>query len=172
MALGLMLLLPFHVEAAPPVASISAGAGSQALLGSIGNDSDIGLTLQVSQELRWQYAGAAAQVGAAYFLTDQQAPPFSKGLQTYFFRIGPRLFIPLGPLEVPLFLDYTRLGIASNSLVQVTGTQTGFHGVALGTGVRIRWSGLELRLEGDWQPYLDLPGSIIGIQLGIALAPR
>lgn len=166
------LLLPIYADAAAPVASISAGAGSQALLGAIGEDSDLGLTIQVAQELRWQYAGGAAQVGAAYFLTDQQAPPFSKGLQTYFFRIGPRFFLPVGPVEIPVIVDYTRLGLASNSLIQTTGIRTGYHGMSLGTGVRFRWSGLEFRIEADWQPYLDLPGSIMGVQFGIALTPR
>lgn len=111
-------------------------------------------------------------VGATYFLTNQNAPPFSKGLQSYFFQIGPRAFIPLGPVEIPIGVDYSRLGLASNTLVQITGIESGYNGLNVTTGVRFRWSGLEVRGDLEWQPYLNFPGQFIGARLSIALVPR
>lgn len=168
----LLLLVAVNASAAAPVATMSVGLGGQLLLGELGEDADPGISLDFSQELRWQYFGAAIHVTAAYFLTNQESPPFSKGLQTYGFRIGPRGFVPLGPVELSYGLDYLRLGLASNSLVKLTGTQTSFHGLSAGLGVRYRWSGIEFRLNTDWQPILDLPGSILSIHLSFALTPR
>lgn len=168
----LVLLTSLNAFAAPPVATMSAGIGSQLLLGELGQDADPGISLDFAQELRWQFFGAAIHVTAAYFLTDQESPPFSKGLQTYGFRIGPRGFVPVGPIELSYGLDYLRLGVASNSLVQLTGKKTSFHGLSTGVGARYRWSGIEVRLDADWQPILDLPGSILSLHVSFALTPR
>lgn len=169
---ALVLTLPGSSDAAAPVASLGIGVGPQIMTGELGDLTQMGWGLGVGQELRWRYAGMRTAVGATYFLTNQNAPPFSKGLQSYFFQIGPRAFIPVGPVEIPIGVDYSRLGLASNTLVQITGIESGYNGLNVTTGVRFRWSGLEVRGDLEWQPYLNFPGQFIGARLSIALVPR
>ncbi|MEZ4460006.1 MAG: hypothetical protein R3E66_09800 [bacterium] len=162
------LALPAH--AAPPVASLGVGVGTQMFTGDVGTVTDAGLSLSLSQELRWQYLGVGLGVNTSYFLTNQPSPPFSRDLRTVAVLVGPRGYIPVGPIELALSAEYMRMGLDSNSLIRITGPALSYDGFSFGAGLRYRWSGLEVRLDGVWQTIVSFPGDIIGLQLGIAVS--
>ncbi len=166
----LSVAIPSQSRAEAPVASIAVGGGAHSLIGTLGENSDAGVAITVAQELRWRYFGASVRLGTAFYLTEQPAPPFSQGLRTYMVAVGPRAYIPIGDFEVVLGGDYSRFGLSSNSLVQTTGVNTQFNSSVAVVGGRFRWSGLEVRLEGGWQPIFGLEGSVLSLDLAFALA--
>lgn len=165
-----MLISAGAANAEPPVASLGVGVGTHVFSGAVGDVTQPGLSLSLAQELRWQYLGVSLGITTAYFLTDQPTPPFSRDLRTAAVHGGPRGYIPVGPVEVTLGVDYARLGLDSNSLVRITGPQLSYNAFNFGVGGRYRWSGLEARLEVGRQTILDFPGDITWLQLCVAIA--
>ncbi len=165
-----LTFLSAEAFAAPPIASLGVGVGTQIFTGEIGAVTQPGLSLSIAQELRWQYLGLSLGLCTSYFLTDQPAPPFSRDLRTVSVLLGPRGYLPLGPIELVAAVDYMRLGLDSNSLVRITGPELNFNGMSLSTGIRYRWSGLEARIDAAWQPVFNLPGDVIWLQIGVAVA--
>ncbi len=169
LTLGLSILAVDAV-AAPPIASLGVGVGTQIFTGEIGAVTQPGLSLSIAQELRWQYLGLSLGLCTSYFLTDQQPPPFSRDLRTLSVLLGPRGYFPVGPIEFVAAVDYMRFGLDSNSLVRITGPELNYNGMSLSGGVRYRWSGLEARIDAAWQPVFNLPGDVIWLQIGVAVA--
>lgn len=170
LAMLLGLMVPATVAAAPPVASLGVGVGTQIFTGEVGKVTEAGLSLSIAQDLRWQYAGLSLGVATSYFLTNQPSPPFSRDLRTVEVLAGPRGYLPIGPAELVLSADYMRMGLDSNSLVRITGPNLNYNALSLGGGVRYRWSGLEARLDAAWQLVFDFPGDLVWLQLSIAIA--
>lgn len=157
-------------SAAPPRGALSLSGGPRFLTGPIGRDAERGIGLAVGQELRWAYFGLGVELSTAFYLTTQQPPPFSNTLQTYAFTGGPRGYLPLGgDLEIVLGADYRRLGLAANSLVRQTGTETSFHAYGASGGLRYRWSAFELRVGGGYHPIVGLDGAILGLDASVAI---
>lgn len=167
--LATSLLVLQDLDAAPPKSSLSFEAGAHGLTGNLGENSNLGIGFSIGQELRWKYAGISVRLGTSYFLTDQEEPPFSRGIQTYSAAIGPRGYIPLGPMEIAFGVDYVRMGLASNSLVRQSGLDTQHNALGMTLGARYRWSGLEARLTGGWTPIFGLDTSVVTLDLGFAL---
>jgi len=88
-ALCCVLLGAGTARAAPPRASVSIAAGPRWIAGPLGAHAERGVGMAVGQELRWAYLGAAASISTSYFLTTQDPPPFSRGVQTYGLSLGP-----------------------------------------------------------------------------------
>lgn len=169
-AIALLVCLSFTpsvARASPPRASISVGAGARFVSGALAPVTKRGVGLNVGQELRWRYVGAAISLGTSYFLTTQQPPPFSRSFQTYGVTIGPRLYIPIHLFEFVAGPDYRRVGTANNSLVRLTGVRTSFDAVGGLVGARIRWSGLEVRLEGGGHYIVQLDSAMISTDLAV-----
>lgn len=162
-----VMLAPQLADAAPPRASISVAGGARVLTGELAPLTKRGVGLSIQQELRWRYIGAAMALSTSYFLTRQEPPPFSRSLQTYGVAIGPRGYLPLSPFELVIGADYRRLGTASNSLIRVTGPRRSFDAVGGMGGARVRWSGLEVRLDVHAHHLVQLNTTLIGVDLGI-----
>lgn len=164
---ALLVALPVVAHASPPRASIALGTGARFPTGTLAEQTRRGVGLVIAQELRWRYIGAGISLGTSYYLTTQQPPPFSRSFQTYNVSIGPRGYLPWRFFELTAGADYRRLGVANNSLVRFTGERTSFNAVGGSLGARLRWSGLELRLEGSahYTPRLD--STILGADLAV-----
>jgi hypothetical protein len=164
-----------HADAKPPEVAVSVGAGPRFLTEPFGKDVKRGLGIDVGQEWRWTYVGIGAEIGAAYYLTTQEAPPISRGIQTYLFALGPRGFLPLGPLVFAVGIDYARFGILGNSLLRQTSppdtaaNPLAYHLVGFRSGVRYRWSGLELRLAGSYLPLFEVESAVVGVSLTLGI---
>ena len=157
-------------SAAPPRGALSVGGGPRFLTGPIGRDTERGVGLSIGQELRWVYVGLGIELSTSFYLTTQSPPPFSNTLQTYAFTIGPRGYVPLGgDVELTFGPDYRRLGLAANSLVRQTGTETSFHAWGASGGLRYRWSAFELRLGGGYHPIVGLDGAILTVDAAVAI---
>ncbi len=163
----LLVVLPIDAYASPPRAAISLGTGARFPTGTLADQTRRGVGLLIGQELRWRYVGAGISLGTSYYLTTHQPPPFSRSFQTYSVSIGPRVYFPWRFFELAAGADYRRLGVANNSLIRITGTKTSFNAVGGFAGARLRWSGLELRLEGTshWVPKLT--STIVGANLSV-----
>lgn len=154
-------------QASPPRASVSVGAGARVFTGMLGPLTKRGVGLSVQQELRWRHIGAALSLGTSYFLTLQKPPPFSRSFQTYGVTLGPRVYVPTRYFELAGGADYRRLGTANNSLIRHTGIRTSFDAVGGLGGVRLRWSGLEIRVEGGAHYLLQLQSTMISADLAV-----
>jgi hypothetical protein len=140
-----------------PTAQLTFSGGLKQWTGALSEDAGSGLSLDITEALHYRYLGFQLSVGTAYYLTQQQAPPLSTGVQTYSLRLGPRLILPFGDFEALLDLEYERLGLISNALIRQTGPGLGFH--AFGASASARWVPLpflvELRAGFTWVPDLD-----------------
>lgn len=164
---GLCVVAPSAAGASPPRASIAVGAGARVLAGELGPLTRRGVGLSLGQELRWRYFGAGLSLGTSYYLTEQEPPPFSRSLQTYGATLGPRFYLPLSLVELVAGADYRRLGTANNSLVRITGTRTSFDAAGGFSGVRLRWSGLEVRLEGSAHHVFQMRSTMFSADLSV-----
>jgi hypothetical protein len=170
---GLLLVLlvaPSTVDAAPPRAAVSLGAGSRFLTGDLGRYAQRGIGLSLSQELRSEYFGGRVELGASYFLTDQPTPPLTRELELYTVALGPQIYLPIGPVKIVVGLDYRHLGIVSNSLEAYTGPEIN-HSAAGGTvEVRYPMAPFEVMLRGGYHTIFGLDGSLISIDLAVGLS--
>lgn len=165
---ALLVAMPEPADASPPRASIAVGAGARELVGTLGPVTKRGVGLTVQQELRWRYLGGSIALGTSYFLTTQEPPPFSRSFQTFGVTLGPRFYIPVTRFaEITGGGDYRRLGTANNSLIRLTGRRTSFNAVGGVAGFRLRWSGIELRLEGAGHYVLELESTMISADLAV-----
>lgn len=163
----LIVLCSLPASASPPRASVAVGAGARFITGTLGPLTQRGVGLAIGQELRWRHIGAGLTLGTSYFLTRQDPPPFSRSLQTYGATLGPRFFLPLRFIEFVAGGDYRRVGTANNSLVRFTGVRTSFDGVGGFGGIRLRWSSLEVRLEGGGHYMPQLDSTVISTDLSV-----
>jgi hypothetical protein len=163
-------LVSSTAEAAPPRAGVNLGFGSRFLTGELGDHAQRGIGMSLSQELRGEYFGARVELGASYFLTAQPTPPVTRELQLYTVALGPQLYVPIGPTQVVVGVDYRHLGLVSNSLEAMTGPELN-HSAAGGTvEVRYRMAPLEVSLRGGYHPIFGLDGSLFSIDLAVGLA--
>ncbi len=154
----------------PPKAAISAGGGIRFLLGELGDDAQRGIGINISQELRWRYVGAAVLLGTSFYQTTQDPPPFSKGLGTYSVGIGPKFYWAFGKNEFVLSSDIRHVGFLSNSLVRVTGLENDFTAVAFGLGYRYHFEKIHLKFNATYSPFFELPGSVLSFDLSIGFS--
>ncbi len=154
----------------PPKAAISAGGGVRYILGELGEDAQRGIGLNITQELRWRYAGLFVLLGTSFYQTSQDPPPFSRGLGTYTVAIGPRFYLGVGKNEFVLGGDIRRVGFLSNSLVRVTGLENDFTAASVGLGYRYRFEKIELKFDTTFAPFFTLPGSILSFDISIGFS--
>lgn len=153
-----------------PEARLTIETGPRFFTGELGKYTRTGLGLSVGQELRGRYIGGALDLSASYFVTTQEPPPLSRSLLVYSARFGPRAYLPINDaIELVGGVQYERLGLASNSLVQITGERIGYHAVATGLGAQWRTPQVEARLWGGWHVPFGLPGTIISLNISIVL---
>lgn len=150
-----------------PVARFDLSVGPRFFTGQLGELTDVGLGFGVRQGLRGRYLGADLTLTAAYFATRQPAPPSSRSLITYSAQIGPRGYLPLGPIELFAGGSYERLGLAANSLVRFTGESLSYNALDATVGVHMRVSSLEFELEGQYHWLFGLPGQMISVGLTV-----
>jgi hypothetical protein len=164
------LLVPSQAYAAPPRAAVNMGVGSRFLSGDLGEFTQRGIGMSLSQELRGVYFGGRVELGASYFLTDQPTPPLAREFELYTVAIGPQVYLPVGPARIVFGLDYRHLGLVSNSLTEFTGP--GLNYSAAGGTVEVRYplASFEVMLRGGFHPIFGLDGSLFSIDLAMGLA--
>lgn len=164
-----VLLSSGTVSAAPPGAGVSLGAGPRWVTGDLSPYVERGIGISLGQELRWDWVGIGVQLNWATFLTTQEPPPFSRNIQIFDFTAGPRGYWPIGDFDIVVSADYKRIGLAANSLVRVTGTDTAHN--AFGGVAGVRWDGLgvELRLDTGLHHVPALESQIVMLELSVAL---
>ncbi|MFP4597223.1 MAG: hypothetical protein ACLFVJ_03165 [Persicimonas sp.] len=157
-------------RAAPPRAGINLGVGSRFLTGEMGEQSERGIGLSLSQELRGEYIGGRVELGANYFLTDQSAPPLSRELQLYTVGVGPQFYLPLGATKLVFGLDFRRVGLVSNSLVRITGPEVNHSGAGATVEARYRLAPFEVMVRGGFHSLFGLESSLISVDVAVGLA--
>jgi hypothetical protein len=157
-------------RAEPPRAAFNLGVGSRFLTGELGAQTERGIGISVSQELRTTYFGGRVELGASYFLTTQDAPPLSHELEMYSVAIGPQAYIPAGPFQLVVGLDYRHVGLVSNSLVRFTGPDVNYGAAGGSVEVRYRLAPLEFMLRGGYHPVFGLDSALFSIDLAVGLA--
>lgn len=171
LVLGAMgLASPKQAHARGPEARLTISSGPRFFTGELGKYTRPGLGLAVGQELRGRYIGGALDLSASYFVTTQEPPPLSRSLLVYSVLFGPRAYLPVtNNIELVGGVQYERLGLASNSLVRITGERIGYHAVAAGLGAQWKTPQVEARLWGGWHVPFGLPGTMISLNLSIVL---
>ena len=162
-----LLLISENAQASPPKVGVGLSVGPRLIVGELGENAERGLGITFSNVLRWTYLGGKVSLGTSFYSTTQEPPPFSRTFQTFFVGVGPRAYLPFRSFEVSLGADYRRIGVLSNSLVRVTGTDKNFNGLSAAAGLSFRWLSFNVNVEGSFTPLLELPGSIVGIDFGI-----
>lgn len=170
LAAGCILTAASTAHAEPPRAAFNLGMGSRFLTGDLGAQTERGIGISVSQELRTTYFGGRVELGASYFLTTQDAPPLSHELEMYSLAIGPQAYIPAGHFQLVVGLDYRHVGLVSNSLVRFTGPDVNYNAAGGSLEVRYRLAPLELMLRGSYHPVFGLDSSLFSIDFAVGLA--
>lgn len=166
------LVEPASARAETPRASLSAGVGPRFLTGQLGEQTQRGIGVRVAQELRGSNFGAMFGMGANYFLTTQPAPPLSRELTLYTLSLGPRFYLPVGPIEMVAGLDYRHVGLVSNSLVRLTGPEIN-HNAAGGTlEARYQMGPFEVTVGGGFHRFFALEGSLVSMDVAVGLSTR
>lgn len=176
LALGLCAPSP-PAHAAPPRAGLHVGMSGQGFTGQLSEYTQLGVGISAGQELRWRYAGAGITLSTASFLTSPEseegtiALPFNRRLLTYSVQVGPRGYVPVWRDELELWgqLNYERFGLASNTLVEVTGLVISSHGAAAGAGVRYTWAPVSVELRGAYHWIPALPGDMVTVTLALGV---
>jgi len=172
-ALGLSAsVLPAEAAAETPGSTLSIGVGPRWVTGPLGRDVQRGIGIELREIVRGRHVGASASIAASYFVTNQPSPPLSRELQVFGFGIGPRAFVPVGPVEVMAGAGYRRVGFAPNALVRRTGTDSNFNAVGGSVGAGYRWSRFVLRVDGSLHPILELEGSLAAGTVSFGVSTR
>lgn len=151
-------------------AQLSVGTGVRTWTGKLADDTKSGVALDVVQAIQYRNLGFQMSVGTTYFLTTQQAPPLSKGLQTYSLRLGPRLHLPIWIFQIYADVEYERLGIISNSLVRETGPGLSYHAAGAAGGVRWVPAPFFVDLRSGYTQVFGLESGQVSIGLSFGLA--
>ncbi len=142
----------------------TAGTGTKIWTGKLAELASPGIALEFTQALQWRWISYQITIDTAYFLTNQQIPPLSRGLQTYSLRTGPRFVAPLGSFRAYLDTEYERLGVISNSLVKTTGPQLNYHGV--GGSVGFGWvSSFLAEIRGGYTHIFGLDSGLVTVEV-------
>lgn len=151
-------------------AGFTVGTGAYVLTGELGEQAQTGLGLALGQEVRGRYVGVGVDLTAAYFVTDPAGVALSRELVLYSAQPGPRGFLPLGPVELVLGGGYERMGLAENSLVELTGVSSGYHGVSGWAGARLAQSLAVLEARVGYHHYFGLPGAMWTVTIAAGIA--
>jgi hypothetical protein len=152
-----------------PTAQLSLGTGIKRFTGALGDLTKPGVSLEVVNAIQFRNLAFQMTVGTAYFLTDQGAPPLSKGLQTYSLKTGPRFSLPLWVFQIYAEVEYERFGLISNSLVTTTGNRLGYH--AAGGGGGLRWVPAPFFLDArtGYNEIFGLDGGMFSVGFSVGL---
>lgn len=155
-----------------PTSQLTLSGGLKQWTGALADDAQTGLSLDITEALHYRYLGLQLSVGTAYYLTRQQGPPLSSGMQTYSLRLGPRLIVPWRQFQFLLDVEYERLGLISNSLVSITGPGLSYH--AAGVGVSARWVPLPFLMDVrvGYTQVFGLDAGIMGVWLSLGRLGR
>ncbi|MFW5967561.1 MAG: MYXO-CTERM sorting domain-containing protein [Persicimonas sp.] len=167
---AVVVLAPADASADPPRAGMHVDFGSRFLLGAMGEETDRGIGLNISQELRGRHIGGRVELGANYFLTHQPPPPLSRELQMYHVAVGPQFYLPVGPVELFAGGTYRRIGLMSNSLIRITGPETSHDALGANLGAQYRAAPFEVGLHAGYQALLGLESSMLTIDVSVGLA--
>jgi uncharacterized protein (TIGR03382 family) len=173
LAAGLLVGAPTDANAAdPPRATFGLGVGPRWFTGDLAGVTKRGIGLSIDQELRWRHFGAAVQLGTRYHLTTQDPPPLSRELQVYTISAGPRGYFSVGDVSFTASAEYQHVGLVTNSLIRVTGTQLNYGSAGGSLGVRYSISALELGARAGFYPVFGLGGSLLSVDLTVRLSVK
>ncbi len=170
--LAAIVLAPSTASTRAPDSTLSLASGPRLVTGSLGEGVERGLGVELHQALRWRHLGVDFWIETNYFVTTQPPPPLDHELQIFGFGLGPRGYLPIGPLELTLGVGYQRVGFGPNALVRQTGTDANFHSVGGSVGVGYRFSAFVLRTDAQFQPLLGADGSLLSFNLSFGVTTR
>lgn len=150
-------------------AQTTFGMGVRHWTGLLADETQTGLTLSWDQSLQYRYFGFNMGIGTAYYLTNQEPPPLSRGMQTYSLRLGPRGMLPWGKLRFYSDLQYERLGVVSNALVRKTGEALSYNAIGGALGIRYLTGPLVLGIRGSYSQVIEFQAGMVGLSLHLGL---
>jgi hypothetical protein len=167
-----ILVAPADADARNPDSTLSLGAGPRFVTGDLGRDVERGIGAELHEAIRWRHVGVDFWIETNYFLTTQRPPPLAHELQIFGFGLGPRGYVPVGPIELTLGIGYQRLGFGPNALVRQTGPSANFHAIGGEIGVGYQFSSFVIRTDAQFQPLLGTNGSLLSFNLAFGMTTR
>lgn len=172
LASAIAFIWPTTSHAAEPRAAMYIGAGTRVLTGELGQRSNLGFGLTLSQELRVRYIGMGLALSNASFVTTRAAQqlPYTSNFALYSAAIGPRAYIPLPKqLELSLSAGYERTGLAANSLVDLTGFDISRNGFFAATRLSYALAPLRFSAQVSYHVIPNLPGDLIQTTVSVGV---
>lgn len=133
------------------------GITSHHFTGQVGRYASGSVGVGATQGIQLGLFGTYLAVGTDFHLTNQPPPPYSRGLRTFAISTGIRVMPRMDPLQPFGVVEYTNLGIASNTLVRYTGDRSNFN--AIGGGLGVRWRPLapfHVEAQFNTRYYVDM----------------
>ncbi len=149
------------------------GVSTRSFTGNVGRYSSASIGIQSTQGVQLGLIGAYVSLGTDYYLTNQTAPPYERGMQTFSIAVGPRLALSLEPMRFFLGVEYANLGVVSNALTRYTGEQLAFDAIGVTPAVRFEaLLPLYVEVGGVARRILDMdePTWSLGVVLSLGIA--
>lgn len=172
LALAVCIIWPTPAHATEPRAAMYIGTGARILTGELGQRSNMGFGLTLSQELRARYIGMGLALSNSSFVTTRAAQqlPYTSNFALYSAAIGPRAYIPLPEdFEVSFAAGYERTGLAANSLVDLTGFDISWNGFFAATRLSYALSPLRFSAQVSYHAIPNLPGDLIQATVSVGV---
>jgi hypothetical protein len=169
---SILLAAPPDAAARNPDSTLSLGVGPRFVTGDLGRNVQRGIGAELHESLRWRHVGVDFWIETNYFLTTQQPPPLDHELQIFGFGLGPRGYVPIGPIELTFGIGYQRVGFGPNALIRQTGRDANFHAVGGEIGVGYQFSSFVLRTDAQLQPLIGSKGSLLSFNLAFGMTTQ
>ena len=168
------LAFPAFAQEGPEV-YFQPAVTTQNFTGEVGRYASASIGVSATQGIQLAVVGTYLTLGTNYHLTNQPPPPYTRGLQTFGITAGLRFRVPIEPIEPSIGLEYTNLGVVSNTLNRFTGSQLSFNGV--GARAAARWrvaSPLYVELGANVRYFVDMlnPTASVGGSISLGLLGR
>ncbi|MFT6398344.1 MAG: hypothetical protein ACJAYU_003102 [Bradymonadia bacterium] len=148
---------------------------TQSFTGEVGRYASASIGVSATQGVQFDLVGAFLTLATNYHLTNQPPPPYTRGLQTFGISAGLRLRIPIEPVEPHIGIEYTNLGVVSNTLNRFTGSRLNFN--ALGLIAAAKWRiapPIYVEVSGHGRYFIDMlnPTLSFGVSIALGLGGR
>lgn len=175
--LSLLLLfsaLPLRAQEGPEV-FFQPAITTQSFTGEVGRYASASIGVSATQGVQFDHIGAFLTLATNYHLTNQPPPPYTRGLQTFGISAGLRFPIPLDPIEPHIGIEYTNLGVVSNTLNRFTGSRLNFNAVGMLAAAKWRFAPpMYLEVSGHGRYFIDMlnPTFSFGASIALGLGGR
>ncbi len=166
--------VPLRAQEGPEV-FFQPAVTTQSFTGEVGRYASASIGVSATQGVQFDVIGAFLTLATNYHLTNQPPPPYTRGLQTFGISAGLRFRLPIDPIEPHLGVEYTNLGVVSNTLNRFTGSRLNFN--AIGIVAAAKWQfapPIYVEFSGHTRYFVDMldPTLSFGASLGLGLGGR